>query len=163
MSTIQQRLKDFCKVNNISQDLSEQVVRAVYNVLVNIRQDEFGADLINVTNALYNLLLPNDPQYSSLRQDDFTRERLLQYQLKICSMFKIPQERCAWPIGILPSMDTFAANNGLAHWSCLDPKGNDLWMRRDGSRLTPTYVKENGFLDDLRDYDLKNPIDTLLF
>ncbi len=43
-----------------------------------------------------------------------------------------PKKRVGWPLGFQPTFDEIAVEVGLSHWSCLDPKGNQWWMRRDG-------------------------------
>lgn len=35
-------------------------------------------------------------------------------------------------LGINPMMDKLADKHGLQHWSCVSPRGNAMWVRRDG-------------------------------
>ncbi len=63
---------------------------------------------------------------------------------------------------ILPindAMDRRAAENGLAHWTCIDPSGNLKWQRCDAVVLLPKFNAWSGnVFDELRKYDDDHPL-----
>lgn len=56
------------------------------------------------------------------------------------------------------TMDRHARVKGLGNWTCIDPKGNEVWQRIDGKIVHPTFAGPNGYLDDLRAFDKKYPM-----
>lgn len=63
-----------------------------------------------------------------------------------------------WPMGINPSMDQNAAIHGLPHWSCVDPRGNEFWMRKDGMVHRAKFPTYEGYPGELRAIDKSNPM-----
>ena len=62
-----------------------------------------------------------------------------------------------WPLGINKSMDKHAAVHGFGYWSCVSLNGNENWLRRDGEILRATFKHFNGYLEDLKNFDLEHP------
>lgn len=70
------------------------------------------------------------------------------------------QERVvSFPYGINPEMDDHAAKNGFAHWSCVSPRSNEWWVRKDFRQLAPEFRGAAGYLDDLAEYDARHPME----
>ena len=70
--------------------------------------------------------------------------------------------RVKWPIGINPEMDNHAAKNGMSHWSCVSPKENIWWVRRDGLTCAATFKENGGYIADLKAMDKKVPLEKTL-
>jgi hypothetical protein len=63
-----------------------------------------------------------------------------------------------WPLGINPEMDRHAANAGLPHWSCVSPKSNEAWVRRDGELHIAKFTMAEGYPAELKKFDVVFPI-----
>ena len=68
-------------------------------------------------------------------------------------------------LGINPAMDKMARDNGLGHWSCVDPINGELWLRSDGvtTKKSPAIFLNGGYdyksvLDWLEHLDVIKPI-----
>lgn len=69
------------------------------------------------------------------------------------------RNRGRWPLGNNPEMDQHAAEQGLAHWSCVNESDNLLWMRVDGLFLRPFELCPGaGYPDTLRKQDILGPV-----
>lgn len=60
---------------------------------------------------------------------------------------------CPWPLGINPEMDAHAAERGLGNWSCVNPRSNAWWVRRDGLAYEPRFDREGGYVTELQEID----------
>jgi len=64
-----------------------------------------------------------------------------------------------FPYGINDSMDEHAKRQGLAHWCCVSPGGNKLWIRIDGESVVyDMYTTVGTYMDALRAVDKDKPL-----
>jgi hypothetical protein len=63
-----------------------------------------------------------------------------------------------WPLGINPGMDRHAAEIGLPHWSCVSPKSNEVWVRRDGELHIAKFNMTEGYPAELTKIDIAFPL-----
>jgi hypothetical protein len=63
-----------------------------------------------------------------------------------------------WPLGVNPEMDRHAAAAGLPHWSCVSPKSNEAWVRRDGELHIAKFTMTEGYPAELKKFDVVFPI-----
>lgn len=63
-----------------------------------------------------------------------------------------------WPFMINKEMDESADRQGLSHWSCVSPKSNTWWVRKDGHQCDP-FEYANTWPEGLRAFDKQFPIE----
>jgi len=64
-----------------------------------------------------------------------------------------------WPLGVNPEMDTHAARNNLAHWSCVSASANNWWLRSDGKQFEVFQgPRQTTYMEELEMVDLVYPM-----